>query len=130
MPSIDQDSRLQDCIDQCTDCAQTCEEILFQHCLEKGGAHMTPAHVRLMADCVAICQTSASFMLRGSDMHGEVCRACAAICEACADSCAAIDDDDMQDCAETCRACAEECRTMAMQSQTGGQDRRQSPAAH
>ncbi|HYD17385.1 MAG TPA: four-helix bundle copper-binding protein [Patescibacteria group bacterium] len=110
MDMIEQD--ISDCIDACNACADECEEMLFTHCLEEGGKHLEPAHVRVMMDCVDICRTAARAMLRGSDLHAEICRACAAICQACADSCAALGGD-MVDCAETCRDCAQSCSQLS-----------------
>jgi hypothetical protein len=103
---------MQECIENCNDCRDECEKMLFQHCLEMGGEHLEQAHVKIMADCIEICQTAANFMLRGSDMHGDVCHACADICDACADSCDEIGGKEMERCADVCRACAESCREM------------------
>ena len=64
------DASMIECIDNCTDCAAICEEAV-QHCLEAGGEHARPGHVGLLLDCVAICRTSAGFMIRGSDLHSE-----------------------------------------------------------
>jgi hypothetical protein len=102
-----------DCIEQCWSCRDTCQSILFNYCLEQGGHHVAPPHVRLMMDCVQICQASADFMTRNSQMHAATCRACAEICEACAKSCEAMDDAEMRKCAEICRKCADSCRKMA-----------------
>lgn len=101
------------CIDDCRECERTCLETVT-HCLEKGGRHAEAAHVRLLLDCVDICSTSAHFMLRGSDLHVETCRACAEVCERCADDCQRLADDDaMRRCAEVCRRCAQSCAQMA-----------------
>jgi hypothetical protein len=86
---------------------------LFNHCLEMGGKHVEPKHVKLMTDCIEICQTSADFMTRGSKLHESVCAACADVCEACAVSCDAIGGDEMKHCAELCRKCAKSCREMS-----------------
>lgn len=103
----------QACIDACLDCHVVCTSTL-QHCLEMGGRHTEPAHVRLMLDCAEICQTSANFMLRGSPLHRHTCGACAEVCARCADDCAKFGGDPMmQDCAAACRTCAEACRRMA-----------------
>jgi hypothetical protein len=84
------------------------------YCLQKGGTHAEAAHIGLLLDCAEICQTSANFMLRGSEQHTQTCAACAAICEVCAEECARMDDDPpMRNCAEACRHCAESCRRMA-----------------
>ena len=80
-----------------------------------GGAHQGPeAHIRLLLDCAEICQTSANFMVRGSELHGHLCAACAAVCERCADECDKLGEDPhMAACAEICRACTQTCREMA-----------------
>lgn len=100
------------CIEACSDCHEICQEMIYQHCLKLGGQHVGQEHLRLMADCAQICQTSADFMLRGSPRHLSICRACAEICEACADDCERIGD--MEKCVEACRRCAETCREMSV----------------
>src|SRR5688572_14871338 len=105
------DQNLTDCIEACTECHETCERMLFQHCLAMGGKHGEPAHVKLMADCAQLCRTSADFMIRGSAHHALTCRACAEICEACADDCERIGT--MEECVSACRRCAAACREMA-----------------
>lgn len=94
-------------------CRDECQTTLFHHCLAMGGSHVEQSHVKLMADCIQICQSAADFMTRGSAMHAEICRACAAVCEACAASCDEVGGEDMQRCAEICRECAQICRDMA-----------------
>ena len=101
------------CIETCNECRDECESTLYQHCLKEGGSHVKQSHVKLMADCIEICQTSAHFMLRGSDNHALICAACAEICNACADSCEKVGGEDMKNCAETCRKCAETCGQMS-----------------
>ena len=72
------------------------------------------AHVRLLLDCAEICQTSANFMLRGSDLHMRTCAVCAEVCQRCAESCERMGDDtQMRACAEECRRCADSCHRMA-----------------
>jgi len=121
------DKNMKDCIETCNECRDECEATFYQHCLEMGEDHAEQKHVRLMADCIEICQTAAHFMLRGSEQHMAICAACADICDACADSCEELDGEEMKNCAETCRKCAESCRAMGgsgSQSQgTGGSKR-------
>lgn len=106
-------AELQPCIEQCQQCHATCMETI-QHCLRQGGRHAEADHVRLLADCVQICTTSADFMLRGSPRHELTCGVCAEVCEQCAQSCEQMGDDQvMRQCAESCRRCAESCRQMA-----------------
>ncbi len=104
---------MQDCITNCLDCHSVCLATIA-HCLEKGGDHAAPEHIRLMQDCAQICIASADFMLRRSPMHRMTCRVCADICIACADDCSKLaDDETMVLCAETCRRCAQSCAEMA-----------------
>jgi len=104
--------KLQSCIRECTNCHEVCLETVT-YCLQQGGQHAEVNHVRLLLDCAEICQTSANFMLRSSDLHGRTCGVCADVCERCAEDCARFQDDDMmQRCAEACRSCAASCREM------------------
>jgi hypothetical protein len=108
-----QSPEMERCIDQCQECHEVCLQTI-PHCLEKGGRHAEAAHIRLLLDCVDICQTSANFMIRGSELHTLTCGACAEICERCADDCARFGGDaEMQRCADVCRRCAESCLKMA-----------------
>ena len=102
---------MQHCIQECQRCASVCLSMAATHCLEMGGKHVEPTHYRTMLDCAEICQTSANFMLRSSQLHAHTCRACAEVCEECARSCEEVGD--MQECVDACRRCAESCRKMA-----------------
>lgn len=107
------DNKNHDSIIICWECRTECMKTLFHHCLVMGGKHAEPKHVKLMTDCIQICQTSADFMTRGSTLHASICGACADVCEACAASCEAIGGDEMKHCAELCRKCAKSCREMS-----------------
>lgn len=110
---------MQECIDACLACHQSCLQMAMNHCLQAGGQHTEPEHFKLMINCAEICQTSANFMLSGSAHHAVICNACAQICEACADSCEQIGD--MDACVQACRRCADSCNQMAqMQPQAMG----------
>jgi len=105
--------KMQECIQECKIGSQVCL-VNVTHCLEKGGRHAEPQHIRLLLDCAEICQTSANFMIRGSELHARTCGVCTEVCEACARSCESFKDDaEMQRCAEACRRCAQSCREMA-----------------
>lgn len=106
-------STLQECIKICHTCQDECSSTLFNHCLVEGGEHVEQEHVKLMTDCIAICEQSANFMVRQSPMYAAICEACAKICEACAKSCEALGDEHMKKCAEACRKCAESCRSIS-----------------
>ena len=104
---------MRDCIEDCKTCHDVCLATVT-HCLEMGGDHAEASHIRLLLDCAQICETSADFMLRSSELHGETCRACAAICKRCAEDCERfLEDEIMRACADACRRCAESCRQMA-----------------
>jgi hypothetical protein len=105
-------SPLQECIENCLACYQICLQTIEQ-CLRKGGEHAKPEHIRLLSDCAEICQTSASFMLRGSDNHTDICRVCADLCDECATECGRFGEEFMKRCADICQRCAESCRKMA-----------------
>jgi Domain of Unknown Function (DUF326) len=103
---------LEQCIENCLRCHRICLEVAGRHF--RGEATIEAPHLRLLLDCAEICHTSASFMIRGSDLHGETCAACAAVCEACADECDRHGEDPhMAACGEVCRRCAQSCREMA-----------------
>lgn len=113
------DPMLKDCIAECWTCRDTCQSTLYNHCLDMGGQHVMSAHVRLMADCISICQTAADAMTRGSRLHAVICAACAEICDTCAESCEAFQDEHMKACAAACRSCAESCRSMSQMKDAG-----------
>jgi hypothetical protein len=102
---------IEECIDECLNCHRVCLHTAMTHCLEEGGEHTEPNHLRLMLNCAEICQTSANFMISGSDVHHLTCRACAEVCRRCADNCERIGE--MEECVTACRSCAEACQRMA-----------------
>lgn len=111
MPHQTQD--MERCIALCQECHEVCLRTL-PHCLEKGGQHAEAAHIRLLLDCAEICETSANFMIRGSELHMETCRACSEVCQRCASDCRRLGNDPkMQECADACLRCAESCAQMA-----------------
>ncbi len=107
-------TEMQECIGSCQRCQASCV-MTATHCLEMGGKHASPEHIRLLQDCAQICATSADFMLRGSPIHGRTCAVCAEVCRLCAESCERMADGDAmtQQCADECRRCAESCDRMA-----------------
>lgn len=104
---------LQNCIKKVWECRNICQKTLFDHCLEKGEKHVNIEHVKLMTDCIQICQIAADFMTRHSEMYDTICDACAEICDACAKSCAEIDTKEMDECAKACEICADSCREIS-----------------
>lgn len=113
---IERPKEMEQCINDCLDCHSICLESV-DHCLKMGGRHASQDHIRLLLDCSEICQTSANFMLRGSDFSARVCEICAEIDDRCAESCDQFRDDKMMKaCADVCRRDAESCRQMAKMS--------------
>lgn len=102
---------MEECLANCLNCHRVCFSMATTHCLELGGEHVAPDHLRLVLLCAEICQTSAKFLMAGSPLHREACRACAAVCSRCADDCERIGD--MEECARACRACADSCKKMS-----------------
>lgn len=108
-----QNNSLEECIDNCLGCYETCLKTAM-YCLRAGGKHAAPEHIRLLLDCAEICKVSADFMIRGSELHKEVCGVCADICKKCADDCSSFEDDtEMQSCADICRLCEQSCTEMS-----------------
>jgi hypothetical protein len=75
---------MQACMDACHDCHMTCLSMAMNHCLEVGGRHVEPQHMRIMLDCAQICSVALDFMAGSSEHHRHICRECAEICRACA----------------------------------------------
>ena len=94
-------------------CHQECSET-FQYCLQRGGEHIDPHHLKIMQTCIEICLTSARFMMLQSPYHSITCELCAQICQECARSCEELNDSAMLACAEVCRQCSDSCAQMAM----------------
>jgi hypothetical protein len=106
-------TKMQQCIDECLSCHRICLETIA-HCLKMGGKHAEASHIRWLQDCAEICQTSANFMLHGSELHARTCGVCAEVCEKCAESCARIGGDTPKPaCEDACRRCAASCRDLA-----------------
>lgn len=99
------------CLQDCEYCHRVCLHMAMTHCLEQGGKHVEPTHLRLMLSCAKVCRTTADAMLSGFDMHAQLCAACSEICRACAESCEQIGED-MQECVTACIRCAESCERM------------------
>lgn len=109
---ITNNNSMKACIEKCWECRTECQDVLFNYCLQEGGAHADMAHVKVMTDCTQICQISADFMVRNSELHSIACAACAEICDACATNCETLNGEEMTYCAKLCRECAQSCRSM------------------
>jgi hypothetical protein len=103
---------MQQCINECLNCCEVSVRTM-EHCFELRGKHVETSQVRTLSDCAAICQTTAGFMLRGSQFHARICAVCAEICHECERACRRMEDDQMMErCADACRRCAESCERM------------------
>jgi hypothetical protein len=110
---------LQQCIQQCHECHRECMEVA-EHCLHQGGEHAMPERVFQLLDCAEICQTSANFMIRRSELLGAVCGVCAEVCSRCAEDCDRfLEDERMRRAAAICRQCADSCREMSHSPMSG-----------
>ena len=76
------DPEMKACMDACHECHVTCLHMAMNHCLEAGGRHAEPQHMKIMADCAQICAVAIDFMARKSEHHRHICRECAEICRA------------------------------------------------
>jgi hypothetical protein len=92
-------------------CHATCLSMAITHCLEIGGEHARPQHLRLMLDCADICAFTADALGRKSQFHNRLAELCAEVCETCEQDCAALGD--MGDCVLACRQCASQCKEVA-----------------
>ena len=92
-------------------CHATCHAMAMTHCLETGGEHARPQHLRLMLDCADICALTADALGRKSQFHNRLAQLCAEVCETCEQDCAALGG--MEGCVTACRDCARLCSEVA-----------------
>lgn len=113
-------NQIEQCIAQCQQCQRICLETIT-YGQELGGAHAESSQLRLLLDCAEICQTTAGFMLRNSDLQATVCSSCAEVCLRCAMACEQFGDDErLKACAAACRRCAEFCQLMVLNATATG----------
>lgn len=104
-------AQIEDCIRHLMRCHRTCLGTAMTHCIEMGGEHARPQHLRLMLDCASLCITTADALARKSQFHTRLCELCADVCDTCAQDCEKLGG--MEDCVSACRACVAACRTAA-----------------
>jgi len=92
-------------------CHATCHSMALTYCLEKGGEHGRPQHLRLMLDCAAFCALTADALGRKSQFHNAIAALCAQICRTCGEDCEKLGG--MEDCVRACRDCAARCTEIA-----------------
>ncbi|OYW14166.1 MAG: hypothetical protein B7X02_00660 [Rhodospirillales bacterium 12-54-5] len=92
-------------IQSCWDARNTCQDTLF-------------SHVKLMLDCIAMCQVTADCMTRHSEMFDVMSDVCSKVCQATAESCERIGGAEMMRCAEACLQCSNNCRANYQESRS------------
>jgi hypothetical protein len=94
---------LSECVAECNHCAVACLQETDVKTLERC--------IRLDLDCSEICQLTAGYVARGSELLNRLLEECAEICNICADECAKHGHhmEHCKRCAEVCRRCAEAC---------------------
>jgi len=109
------DLHMHECTRLCWECRDICQDILYNHILQRSGETLDNNIIRMLTDCMQICETAADFMRRNSPLHHVLCNACSAVCEATADAGMALQNEHatMQGCIEACRKCASSCRDMS-----------------
>ena len=87
-------------------CANVCNETLA-YCLTQGGEHVEQEHIKMLIDCVDVCNVTANLVGRGSEFADNFKEICAEVSKACEESCEGFEGDEtMARCAEACRECA------------------------
>ena len=103
--------RLDDCVRACVECHAMCLRST-SYCLERGKA--PGGLVTILQVCADLCRVCADTMIRGSDLHGVVCGACAEICGSCAAACEeVVNDAQLGTCRDACLRCFDICSAMA-----------------
>jgi len=102
---------VQACIDACLRGQRECIMTLT-HLRDLGGAHIDPVRIRSLLDCADVSQFAATFMMRGSHRHIEMCAVAARISRDCAELCEGTGDQQIRKCVEACRACEAHCREL------------------
>lgn len=103
---------MNDCIEACNDTREAALRTLAW-ATSDGFKEATPEFIRLLSDCAEITQTAANFMLRGSELHHETCKACEEVCEAVFEACEQAGLDEIEDFKDQVKTCANHCREMA-----------------
>jgi hypothetical protein len=104
-------AQVRECMRALADCHTTCLSTAMTHCLEMGGEHTRPQHLRLMMDCAAICSAAEDLLAHKSQFHTQVCALAADICEVCGEDCERVGE--MEACVQACRRTAVLCREVA-----------------
>lgn len=101
------------CLQHCEIAHEVCLE-LADWCLRKGGAWADPETIKALEDGSDIARLAADFMIRDSQRHPAVCRACSSILEECARRLENLPEDELISRGiEPCRRCSQSCEALA-----------------
>lgn len=105
---------LQECIQQCRECAQVCNRTSWHAYRQAGGNPQMQRVQQLAGDCQAFCDLAARMIERNSPLMVDSCQACENACTQCAEACeqAGLQDQQLAACARKCRQCADACKRM------------------
>jgi len=93
----------------CLDCQSMCLKTAT-YCLSMSEKYP----IRVILDCIEMCQVNVDFMLRGSKLRNNTSGLCGEACKKCEEFCKQFDNDfQMQACAESCRIASESCKIAA-----------------
>ncbi|CAK8583431.1 putative cysteine-rich protein YhjQ [Priestia megaterium] len=81
--------------------------------LHSPDVHARVQQIQLLRDCCDICILCTQLVSRNSKSMRNACKFCAYTCKACAYECSRFSDQQSQMCAQMCLDCARECRVMA-----------------
>lgn len=105
---------LESCAQECIQCHSVTLETM-NYCLGMAGDYNDPELLRLLRDCMEICQVNANFLIAGSFFHTKTCLIAAEICDATALACSQFEEDEqMKACQESCEQCANSCRRLSV----------------
>lgn len=103
------------CLENCWACHRVCLGTITQF-LEMGGEQAQLSRIRLLRDSAEICQTTANFLIRNSEMQAVICSACAEICLRCAKEYKQFGSPLTEECVDACERCAESCQLIVANS--------------
>jgi len=95
------------------ECKATCDNTTTM-ILSKPDLQFRTNQLRLLRDCVDMCDLTEKLVARHSPFTKRILSECAYVCDACANECLKFPDMESQRCAQICLKCAEECRQHAM----------------
>lgn len=91
------------CIQDCTECANTCQKMLgMENCVKQCGR------------CVDACKDCISAFERQSENRGLLLQSCIDACKSCIEECSKHQHEHCQKCVDSCRSCIMECEELML----------------